>query len=312
MYRWQEVEAHYHAKRWREFIDAVTHEVDSGWKEPHNWWAMVSRAHESLGDLAAAEGALRRGIERHPDEPLCYACLGSMLAGRSAGDATTRQEALVHWREALRRQGIPHGGSGMRESTFSYLREEIPVLEGLALDDRYPPVSPEVEKAVSGLKACGLFEDRTVAEVLWEARRTFGDRIVVRPGRRPYDTFLTMDARRYLGSDWRYAAEDVLADAAALLRPHGVEIEFRSETEPDEEGNRKVAFSMQGIAREATVDSVAALVRVVNGGLTELGAAYRFFQLRQAEQDDQYDFLLLAPSEADAIRNAKLFSIDLP
>lgn len=95
MYRWQEVEAHYHSKRWREFIDPATHDIESGWREPHNWWAMFSKAHEALGDHAAAESALRRGIERHPEEPLCHAFLGTQLARRSVGDAAARSWPAV-------------------------------------------------------------------------------------------------------------------------------------------------------------------------------------------------------------------------
>jgi len=305
MRRGDDAEEMYHKEQWAEFIDAAEREIATGWKEPCHWWTMLAHAYRKLGKRAEARKALESGVQRHPDEALPHAFLGTCLAGESAGKPEVRQEAIRLWNLALKKQEGRH-------STFDHLRKEILVLKALPEAEPYPPVSKPVRKYLVDLKECGLFENLTVEEVLSRAIDELGSDVVHDKRRGIRESLLCLDTPRYLFSDWRYAAGELLGDVSRLLAPHRVQLAFERETDPDKDGVRNVTFSIAGESREHTVDAADAVVRAVNERLVVREAPVRFYQMNKNEGSDGYWFLLLRPTEAAAIKQKKLVDIDLP
>lgn len=296
-----EVEQLFHHERWAEFVRAARKAMVPGWKEPVHWWTMLARAYRKLGKRPEAKRALETGVERYPRHALCHAFLGTWLARESAGKPEVRKQALRHWRRAVKFDG----------DTFAHLGEEAAVLEALPPNAPYPPVKERVLRYVSALKASGLFEDLSVDQVVRQAIDDLGTDVVYE-ARSDLESFLSLERHRYLESDWRYSARDVLADASKLLEPHEVVLRFEREGVPGRAGNRTVEFTVDGKSHKCKVKGVDDLARALNRRLKASKSRHRLYQMTRSKMDDQYEFLLLRPAEAAALRKRKLIAIELP
>jgi hypothetical protein len=262
---------------------------------------MLSRAYKQLGMRRAAKQALLTGVERHPKEALCHGILGTWLAQESAGRPELRQQAVKHWKLAAR----------FNAATWGHLDEEISLLQALAPDDHYPPVPTRVLRYVESLKAIGLFENLTVEQVVKLAIDSLGAESL-RERRSRLEGIVSLDRRRYVASDWRYDACDVLEHVALLLEPRGVALVFEDESEIDGRGAREVRFSLAGRSRKIRARGVDELARAINDGLARIKAAHRLYELTRSRRDDHYEFLLLRAGEAAAARRGRLMGLALP
>ncbi|MCE9581944.1 MAG: hypothetical protein K8T20_05455 [Planctomycetes bacterium] len=301
--RWIDIENLYFKERWSDFIKAAESSMASGWEEQAHWWTMLSHAYAKIGKRVEAKRCLERGVERHPNEPVCHAFLGTWLATESTGHPEIRSEAIRRWKTALDLE------SKTMFSTFRPLREEITALEKLPISDPYPPVKKRVVSYVSKLKSAGLFENLSVKDVLRMAIEELGASLVQAKGEE-LESFVILDRSRYRACDWRFSAEDLLTEVAPTLLAHGAIVKSLSESDAAEDGSRTVSFSVGTHQYSCQIEGADELLRAVNKALKAANTPVNFYHMRRSKFDDGYEFLLLRDSEAMILMDEKLVSLD--
>lgn len=287
---WFSIEKYYYLRCWDDFVRAAEEVVIQGETLPY-FFTMLAVAHRRRGNKEKAIRALRSGINRHADNPLCYSALGTMLACNSKNDQGMRLEALAMWRRALDLSGGAY--------STEHLMEEMALLQKLPIAERYPPVSQAVQKTIDQLRACGMFFGLTADDVITLLVDDVGVGMLRNDWMYPGD-ILSVDDECYLSLEYAFKTTITLANIGRLASIYvdDVSEEFTG-------GCRHVKFKIGSKTHSSVIKTPEDLISLVNDALQWEGRTRFFYQIDDG-QGHLREFLLVTQIEASALEKTGL------
>jgi hypothetical protein len=287
---WFSIEKYYYLRCWDEFVRAAEEVVLQGETLPY-FFTMLAVAHRRRGNKEKATRCLRNGINKHPDNPLCYSALGTMLACSSKNDQGLRLEALSMWRQAIDLSGGAY--------STQHLTDEIGILQKLPIAERYPPVSQAVQRTIDQLRACGMFFGLTSDDVIALLVDDVGVSMLRNDWMYPGD-ILSVDDECYLSLEYAFKTEITMAN---IVRLSSIYVDDVSEEFTG--GSRHVKFKIAGRVYSSVIKRPEDLITLVNGALLADGRTRSFYQIDDG-QGHLREFLLITQTEATALEKTGL------
>lgn len=287
----------YHANRWADFERQALAYINSATKTSPHYYTMLATAQQKQGKYDLAEKTLRKGINKHKDDPLIYVALADWLVLKAAKG--TRPEAILLYETALKKVKPIHC------NTYDYLPLHIAKVKKAPAGKPYPPVSEQLRKCTSDLKSCGLFKGRPDTMILYDALLAYGDTSKM-DSKTMATVIAQLDTDRFMVGSSRFYTEVELKNLSGMTEKAGVPIMFKSEKMLNDAGARKVEFAVNGVIQKGTLNSVDQLFSLVNSGLKQTKCGRLLYRI-PSDDPEEHVIGFLSRQEVDALAAKGLF-----